>query len=118
MATPVTALNNLNAELEQQLVQNTVAAVAPANQAPAPAANNNNNDTVTISEAAQQAAAAAAPAAAQPATPQPTFLQILALSEQGLTAQQIAQALGVSVQAVEVYLGQQPAGGANTNTLA
>jgi len=117
MATPVTALNNLNAELEQQLVQNTVAAVAPANQAPAPAANNN-NDTVTISEAAQQAAAAAAPAAAQPATPQPTFLQILALSEQGLTAQQIAQALGVSVQAVEVYLGQQPAGGANTNTLA
>ena len=115
MATPVTALNNLNAELEQKLVQDAAAAAAPANQAPAPAANN--NDTVTISAAAQQAAAAAAPAA-QPAAPQPTFLQILALSEQGLTAQQIAQELGISVQAVDVYLGQQPAGGANTNTLA
>ena len=113
MATPVTAVTNLNAELEQKLAQNTVAALA-GNQAPAPAANN--NDIVTISEAAQQAGAAA-PAAQNPG-PQPTYLQILTLSQQGLTLAEIAQQLGISLQAVETYLGPPPAPGATTNTLA
>ena len=114
MATPVTAVTNLNAELEQKLAQNTVAALA-GNQAPAPAANN--NDIVTISEAAQQAGAAT-PAVAQNPGPQPTYLQILTLSQQGLTLAEIAQQLGISLQAVETYLGPPPAPGATTNTLA
>lgn len=120
MATPVNALNS-NAEFEKQLTQNAVEAVAgaAATQATAPAGTTgHNNDTVTISDAAQQAAATATPAAAQTPSPQPTYLQILSLSEQGLTLQQIAKQLGISLQAAETYLGPPPAGGSTTNTRA
>jgi DNA-binding NarL/FixJ family response regulator len=124
MATPVTALN-LNDAAEAQILQN--AAAAAVAQAPALTPVANTNDTVTISPAAQQAAAAATAAAVAPttatagtqtATPAPTFLQIQNLIEQGLSPEEIALQLGISLQAVEAFLGTPTQAGTTTNTLA
>ena len=142
MATPVSALSTLTTNAaDEQLLQATTNAAATAPTA----ATNNNEDTVTLSAAAQQAAtpppaaAATAPAptpapapAPAPAataantaaaqatapTPPPSYLQVLYLSEEGLTTNQIASDLGISAQAVETYLGPTTAPAPTTNTTA
>ncbi len=112
MATPVSAAGSLNTDAANlQLVQ---AAATTANAAPA-APSNNTQDTVTLSAAAQQAAA---PAATPAPTPPPSYLQVLYLSEKGLTTNQIAAQLGITAQAVETYLGPPAAPTPTTNTTA
>ncbi|MGO9591815.1 MAG: LuxR C-terminal-related transcriptional regulator [Candidatus Acidiferrales bacterium] len=111
MATPVSAAGSLNTDAANlQLVQ---AAATTANAASA--ASNNTQDTVALSAAAQQAAAlAATPAPAPP----PGYLQVLYLSEDGLTTNQIAAQLGITAQAVETYLGPPATPAPTTNTTA
>ena len=109
MATPVSAASPLNADAANlQLVQ---AAATTANAASA--ASNNTQDTVTLSAAAQQAAALAATPA-----PPPGYLQVLYLSEDGLTTNQIAAQLGITAQAVETYLRPPATPAPTTNTTA
>ena len=109
MATPVSAASSLNADAANlQLMQ---AAATTAN--PPSSASNNTQDTVTLSAAAQQAAALAATPA-----PPPGYLQVLYLSEDGLTTNQIAAQLGITAQAVETYLGPPATPAPTTNTTA
>jgi DNA-binding NarL/FixJ family response regulator len=110
MATPVSAAGSLNTNaVDLQLVQ---AAATTANTASA--APSNTQDTVTLSAAALQAAPPPAPAP----TPAPSYLQVLYLSEEGLTTNQIAAQLGITAQAVETYLGPPAVPTPTTNTTA
>jgi DNA-binding NarL/FixJ family response regulator len=113
MATPVSALSTAtNNAADAQIVQ---AATAATNPAPTTPAANNNEDTVTLSAAAQLATA---PAAAPAPAPPPSYLQVLYLSEEGLTTNQIAAQLGITAQAVETYLGPPATPAPTTNTTA
>jgi len=111
MATSISGLGSLTTDAtDLQLVQAATTASA-ASSAPS----NTSQDTVTLSAAAQQAA----PAAATPApTPPPSYLQVLYLSEEGLTTPQIAAELNITNQAVETYLGPPAAPTPTTNTTA
>jgi DNA-binding NarL/FixJ family response regulator len=112
MATPVSAASSLNTDAaDLQLVQ---AAATTINAASA-ATSNNTQDTVTLSAVAQQAGA---PAATRAPTPAPSYLQVLYLSEEGLTTPQIAAQLNITNQAVETYLGSPAAQTPTTNTTA
>jgi DNA-binding NarL/FixJ family response regulator len=111
MATPVSAAGSLDTDAANlQLAQ---AAATTANTASSPS--NDTQDTVTLSVAAQQAAA---PAATPAPTPPPSYLQVLYLSEAGLTTNQIAAQLGITAQAVEIYLGPPTTPAPTTNTTA
>ncbi len=103
MATPISSLNSIGASADLQILQaaTPTAAAAPV----APAANSNNQDTVTVSSAGPQAA-------------EQTYSQVLLLSQEGQTAQQIAAALGISTVAVEAYLAPLLATLPTTNTTA
>jgi len=112
MATPVSAAGSLNTEAaDLQLVQGAATTVNAASAA----ASNNIQDTVTLSAADQPAAAPAA--ASAPVLP-PSYLQVLYLSEEGLTTPQIAAQLNITNQAVETYLGPPAAQTPSTNTTA
>jgi len=115
MATPVSTLNSTTIDAaDAQLVQAATATTAAP--PPAPAANNN-EDTVTLSAAAQQAAAPAPATTPAPTLP-PSYLQVLYLSEEGLTTPQIAAQLNITTQAVETYLGSPAIPAPTTNTTA
>jgi DNA-binding NarL/FixJ family response regulator len=103
MATPISSASSIGASADLQLLQ---AAAPPAAAAPAaPAANSSNQDTVTVSPAGAQAA-------------EQTYSQVLLLSQEGQTAQQIATALGISTAAVEAYLTPLLASLPTTDTTA
>ena len=91
MATTVSALSLLGTSAPDQ--QNAPTANAnTAVLAPPPATTAaNDEDTVTVSSIGQQA------------TELPTYLQVQQMSDAGETDQEIATALGISLQAVEAY---------------
>ncbi|MFZ0787701.1 MAG: hypothetical protein WAM67_18095, partial [Candidatus Acidiferrales bacterium] len=81
--------------------------------------------TTTATAAAIVTATTAAPTTTAPTTtaaptPAPSYLQVLYLSQEGLTTNQIAADLGITVQAVQSYLGTPaaPAPAPTTNTTA
>jgi hypothetical protein len=91
MATPVSALSLLGTSAPDQQIAPTANANTAVSAPPPATTAANDEDTVTVSSIGQQA------------TELPTYLQVQQMSDAGETDQEIATALGISLQAVEAY---------------